>query len=101
MARVGCPGNRLFQAVQPSGLITESDARPPSEWDDERRRYYALTTLGRKVAEAEAERAGGDAEAEGRQKKYAAEWGINLIVRGKPLAAEVASLPFVPHNYKR
>jgi aminomethyltransferase len=26
---------------------------------------------------------------------------IELIVRDKPLAAEVVSLPFVPHRYKR
>ena len=26
---------------------------------------------------------------------------VNLMVRGKPLAAEVVTLPFVPHNYKR
>ena len=26
---------------------------------------------------------------------------VNLIVRGKPQPAEVVSLPFVPHNYKR
>lgn len=37
-------------------LIAESDDRPPLEWDDERRRYYRLTALGRQVAEAEIER---------------------------------------------
>ena len=26
---------------------------------------------------------------------------VNLVVRGKPLTAEVTALPFVPHNYKR
>lgn len=26
---------------------------------------------------------------------------VNLVVRGKPMASEVAALPFVPHNYKR
>lgn len=26
---------------------------------------------------------------------------LHLIVRGKPIEAEVAALPFVPHNYKR
>lgn len=37
-------------------LIAESQDRPPRRWDDQRRRYYTLTTLGRKVAEAEVER---------------------------------------------
>ena len=39
-----------------SGLITESDERPDPELDDERRRYYRITPLGRKVAAAEARR---------------------------------------------
>lgn len=38
------------------GLIEESDERPDSELDDERRRYYRLTGFGRRVASAEAER---------------------------------------------
>lgn len=37
-------------------LIEESDARPDPEMDDERRRYYKLTDLGRRVAVAEAQR---------------------------------------------
>ena len=39
-----------------SGLIAESDERPDPELDDERRRYYRITPLGRKVAVAEARR---------------------------------------------
>jgi DNA-binding PadR family transcriptional regulator len=39
-----------------AGLIEESEERPDPELDDERRRYYRLTGLGRRVAEAEAER---------------------------------------------
>jgi len=39
-----------------SGLIEESDERPDPELDDERRRYYRITPLGRKVAAAEARR---------------------------------------------
>ena len=39
-----------------SGLIEESDRRPDPELDDERRRYYRLTELGRRVAAAEAGR---------------------------------------------
>ena len=35
------------------GLIAEGDERPEPEHDDERRRYYGITKLGRAVAEAE------------------------------------------------
>jgi DNA-binding PadR family transcriptional regulator len=37
-------------------LIEESDERPDPALDDERRRYYALTDLGKRVTEAEAAR---------------------------------------------
>jgi DNA-binding PadR family transcriptional regulator len=39
-----------------NGLIEELDERPDPEDDDERRRYYRLTRLGRAVATAEARR---------------------------------------------
>lgn len=35
------------------GLIEESDERPAAHLDDERRRYYRITPLGRHVAQAE------------------------------------------------
>lgn len=38
------------------GLIEESDDRPDPHLDDERRRYYRITPLGRRVAQAEAAR---------------------------------------------
>jgi DNA-binding PadR family transcriptional regulator len=38
------------------GLIEELDDRPDPEHDDERRRYYRLTRLGKQVAMAEARR---------------------------------------------
>ena len=38
------------------GLIKESDERPDPHLDDERRRYYRVTSLGRQVARAEAAR---------------------------------------------
>ena len=38
------------------GLIVELDRRPSPENDDERRRYYRLTRVGREVAQAEADR---------------------------------------------
>src|SRR5580698_8139449 len=37
-------------------LIEESDERPDPHLDDERRRYYRITSYGRKVAQAEAAR---------------------------------------------
>ena len=43
---------RLIEA----DLIEESDERPAPELDDARRRYYRLTTLGRRVLDAECER---------------------------------------------
>lgn len=39
-----------------TGLIEESGRRPVPEFDDERRRYYAITKQGRQALEAEAER---------------------------------------------
>lgn len=38
------------------GLIEETDARPDPVLDDERRRYYRLTSHGRNVAAAECDR---------------------------------------------
>ena len=38
------------------GLIEESDERPDPELDDQRRRYYRLTALGRSVAAVEVRR---------------------------------------------
>jgi DNA-binding PadR family transcriptional regulator len=49
------PGT-LYRSVQrmlEQGLIVETDDRPAPELDDERRRYYRLTELGRAVARAE------------------------------------------------
>ena len=38
------------------GLVVELDERPDPDEDDERRRYYRLTDVGRSVARAEATR---------------------------------------------
>ncbi len=38
------------------GLIEESEERPDSHLDDERRRYYRITPLGLRAAQAEAAR---------------------------------------------
>jgi DNA-binding PadR family transcriptional regulator len=43
---------RLIEA----DLIEESDERPAPELDDARRRYYRLTTLGKRVLDAECQR---------------------------------------------
>jgi DNA-binding PadR family transcriptional regulator len=42
--------------LESDGLIAESNHRPELVLDDERRRYFLLTPLGRDVAVAEAER---------------------------------------------
>ena len=42
--------------LESSGMIHETDQRPEVGLDDERRRYYVLTDLGREVAIAEARR---------------------------------------------
>jgi DNA-binding PadR family transcriptional regulator len=47
---------RSIQRMLEDGLIVEIDERPDPEEDDERRRYYRITTLGRQVARAEAQR---------------------------------------------
>src|SRR5688572_4212358 len=39
-----------------AGLIIETDERPDPALDDERRRYYRITALGKRVAQAEAVR---------------------------------------------
>ncbi len=44
---------RTLKALLDDGLIAESGERPDPEHDDERRRYYRLTTFGRRVAQAE------------------------------------------------
>jgi DNA-binding PadR family transcriptional regulator len=47
---------RSIQRMLEGGLIVETDERPSPEDDDERRRYYRLTSLGAAVAQAEAAR---------------------------------------------
>ena len=42
-----------------AGLVEESDERPDPSLDDERRRYYRMTPLGKRVVRAEAQRLAG------------------------------------------
>lgn len=46
----------VIKRLLESGLIQELEERPDPAHDDERRRYYRLTSLGRRVAQAEAKR---------------------------------------------
>jgi DNA-binding PadR family transcriptional regulator len=52
------PGNlyRSLRTMLDDGLIEESERRPAPDLDDERRRYYRITPLGRRVAAAETAR---------------------------------------------
>ena len=47
---------RSIRQMLAAGLIVESDERPDPALDDERRRYYRLSDLGRQVALAEMQR---------------------------------------------
>lgn len=47
---------RSIKQLLTAGLIAESEERPDPDLDDERRRYYRLTSAGRAAAEAEAAR---------------------------------------------
>src|SRR5918992_2897678 len=47
---------RSLKQMHERGLVEESEERPDAGLDDERRRYYRLTELGRRVAAAEVER---------------------------------------------
>src|SRR5690349_9633343 len=45
---------RSIRRLLADKLLTESQRRPASDLDDERRRYYALSPLGKRVVAAEA-----------------------------------------------
>ncbi len=47
---------RLLARMLADRLVAESQRRPAADADDERRRYYRITPLGRRVIAAEAER---------------------------------------------
>jgi DNA-binding PadR family transcriptional regulator len=47
---------RLLHRMLADGLVAESLRRPAADADDERRRYYRVTALGRRTIAADAER---------------------------------------------
>jgi DNA-binding PadR family transcriptional regulator len=47
---------RSLKQMEERGWVVEAEERPDPSLDDERRRYYRLTDLGRRVALAELER---------------------------------------------
>src|SRR5512134_2156140 len=53
--RVGSLYGSIRRMIE-AGLIEETDEHADPDMDDERRRYYALTALGRRVLAAEAAR---------------------------------------------
>lgn len=52
------PGSlyKTLRRMREAGLVAETTGPVPAEDDDPRRRYYAVTSLGKRVARAEAER---------------------------------------------
>lgn len=47
---------RALHRMLADGWIAEASRRPAPDVDDERRKYYRLTPLGRRIASAEADR---------------------------------------------
>jgi DNA-binding PadR family transcriptional regulator len=54
---------RGLRRLTTSGLIRPTEKRPAPDADDQRRSYYAITELGRRVAVAEAQRLRAQVEA--------------------------------------
>jgi DNA-binding PadR family transcriptional regulator len=50
------PLYRRLKRLLELGIVAESGRRPAADLDDERRRYYRLTNLGRRVLAADAAR---------------------------------------------
>lgn len=64
--RVQIPAGALYRILArllEDGLVVESQRRPAADADDERRRYYRITPLGKRVMSSEAERMATLAEA--------------------------------------
>lgn len=47
---------RTIRRLEQDGMVDESGRRPAADSDDERRRYYRLTSLGKRVLAAELQR---------------------------------------------
>lgn len=47
---------RALRRLSTDGLIEPADEKPAADVDDERRRYFSITALGKEVAAAEARR---------------------------------------------
>ena len=47
---------RALHRMLNAGWVAESNRRPANDVEDERRKYYRLTPLGRRIAAAEADR---------------------------------------------
>jgi DNA-binding PadR family transcriptional regulator len=60
---------RSLKQMEQRGWVVEAEERPEPSLDDDRRRYYRLTDLGRRVALAELERLEGLVRA-GRSKGF-------------------------------
>ncbi len=56
MVMAPSPFYRRLKRLAAAGLLNEADERPAPELDDERRRYYTLTELGRTALQREADR---------------------------------------------
>jgi len=54
---------RLLARMLDDGVVVESQRRPAADADDERRRYYRVTALGKRTIAADAERMASLAEA--------------------------------------
>lgn len=68
--------HRTLRKLVRQGLVEPSVDRPPEPEDDERRRYWALTSLGRRVVAADAARMR-DAVASAEAKRLIAEGAAN------------------------
>jgi DNA-binding PadR family transcriptional regulator len=64
----------IIRRFEDARVIAESDSRPDAALDDERRRYYQITSFGREVAQAEARRM---------ESALSMAHAKNLILRGK------------------
>ena len=70
---------RAIRRLVDAGFVRPAARRPARDADDERRRYYAITALGSRVATAEAERMA-RLVASARQAKLLPQGGLPLIL---------------------